>query len=204
MHVATAHPGSLQELLQFFRHSLGQGCHQYPLVLVGAVVNFFQQVVNLIDTRTHLDDRVEQTGRSNHLLHHHSVGLAQFVVTRRGTDEDDLIDHILKLIEGQRTVIHGRGQTETVVYQVHLTRPVAAPHRPHLRNGHVAFVDHHQKVRRKVIEQTERPLTGLTAVEITRVVLNARAVSQFPNHFQIELGTFLDALRLEEAALLLK
>ena len=57
----------------------------------------------------------------------------------------------------------------------------------------MTLIHHHQKIVREVIQQTEGPLTGQTPVKIARVVLNAGAVAQFAHHFEVKLGTFLNA-----------
>ena len=49
----------------------------------------------------------------------------------------------------------------------------------------MTLVNYQQKIIRKIIEQTERTASGRTSVEIAGIILNARAITQFLNHFQI-------------------
>ena len=85
-------------------------------------------------------------------------GVLGLVDRRRGGDEDGLAHDLLELVEAQRAVVQRRGQAETVVDQVLLARAVALVHAADLRNGDVAFVDEHQRVRRQVVDQRRRRL----------------------------------------------
>lgn len=60
-------------------HLLGQGRHQYTLVAVGAFPDLVHQIVDLALGRFHHDLRVDQSGRSDHLLDELTVGLAELV-----------------------------------------------------------------------------------------------------------------------------
>ena len=64
----------------------------------------------------------------------------------------------------------------------------------------MAFVHDHQVVFREVVDQTERTRSGGAAVEIARVVLDAGAVAQLLNHFEVVLHALFDALRLHRAS----
>src|SRR5690606_20306506 len=67
-----------------------------------------------------------------------------------------------------------------------------------LRNRDVAFVDEEQRVVGQVVEQAGRRLTGATAGQIPRVVLDAGAVTDLHDHFHVEARALLEALRLDE------
>jgi len=56
------------------------------------------------------------------------------------------------------------------------------------------LIDNHQRIVRKVFKQCGRRLAGRPPRQIARVVLNTRAVTQFPNHLQIVLGALREAL----------
>jgi len=62
--------------------------------------------------RTHLDLRVYQAGGANDLLHDHPGRTGELIGSGSGRDVDGLLDAILKLLELQRAVVHGRGQAE--------------------------------------------------------------------------------------------
>ena len=126
----------------------------------------------------------------------------QFVIGRRSAHIHNLILQSFPFVERKRTVIHGARQTESVIDEVHLARSVAAIHGSNLRNGHVAFVDDHEVIFREIIEQTERPLSRLTSVEVTRVILNARAEAELLHHFNIIYHAFFHAFGFNELALL--
>ncbi len=72
----------------------------------------------------------------------------------------------------------------------------------HLRQRHVALVDDGKIILGKEVEQAERPRPLRTPVEVSRVVLDARAVAQLLYHFEVVLDALLYALRLHHAALL--
>ncbi len=155
----------------------------------------------MVEAGPHVDFGVEQSGGADDLLHHHAVGLAQFVVGGRGAHEEGLGREVFEFLEGERTVVHRRGQPEAVFDQRFLAGAVAAPHGPDLRHGDVAFVHDHQEILGEIVEQAEGPLTGQAFVEVARVVLDARAVAEFAHHLHVELGAFLDALGFQQSAL---
>ena len=70
-----------------------------------------------------------------------------------------------------------------------------------LGHGHVALVDHDQEVLREVVEQGVGPLAGRAAVEVGRVVLDARAHAGLLEHLEVVLGARAQPLGLEELAL---
>ena len=63
----------------------------------------------------------------------------------------------------------------------------------------MALVHDHHVVLRKVVDQAERARSGGPAVEIARIVLDAGAVAQLLDHFEVVLHALLDALRLHRA-----
>ena len=68
----------------------------------------------------------------------------------------------------------------------------------------MAFVEHHQRIRRQVVEQRRRRLAGPASRQIPRIVFDALAVADLLNHLQIKLRALLDALCLDQLADLLK
>ena len=64
----------------------------------------------------------------------------------------------------------------------------------------MALVHHQQEVFREEIQQAVWPFARLSAVEISRIVLDARTVTQLLDHLHVVFHTLLDALRLDSVA----
>ena len=71
---------------------------------------------------------------------------------------------------------------------------------PHLGNRDVRLVDDHEKVRRKVVEQREGAFAGLTPVEVSGVVLDARTDARLFQHLEVVLSARTQSLCLEQLA----
>ncbi len=99
---------------QILRHPLGERRHEHALFPLGTVANLLQQVIHLPAHRPHLDGRIHESGRTNHLLDHDAAGLRELVWTGRGGDMDDLVHTLFPLREVQRPVIERRWQAESV------------------------------------------------------------------------------------------
>ncbi|MNR29244.1 hypothetical protein D3C85_1466210 [compost metagenome] len=54
----------------------------------------------------------------------------------------------------------------------------------------MAFIDHHQVIIRKIIQQTERTHSRGTAVKETGVVFNSGAIAKLLHHFNIKVYSF--------------
>ena len=186
-----------QVAVQLLGHAFGQGGDQHPLVALDALLYLLEQVVYLVEAGPHLDDRVEQTGGPDDLLYHHALALLELVVGRGGAYVDNLPGQTLELVELQRPVIHGSRQAEPVLHQIHLARTVAPVHGPDLRHGHVALVDDGEKILGEIVEQAEGAGTRFAAVEVARVVLDARAVAYLANHLHVVGHPLVEPLGLE-------
>ena len=84
----------------------------------------------------------------------------------------DLLD---ELVEPQRPVVHRRRQPEPVLDQRLLAGAVALVLAVELRHRDVRLVEHDEVVVGEVVEQRVRHLARRAAVEVARVVLDARA-----------------------------
>ena len=73
-----------------------------------------------------------------------------------------------------------------------------------LRHRDVTLVDHDQEVLGEVVEQRERRLAEVAAVDVHRVVLDAVAVADLADHLEVVLGAHPQPLRLEQLAFLLE
>ena len=81
---------------------------------------------------------------------------------------------------------------------------VASEHGVDLRQRDVRLVDEGDEVFREIVDQAERALSGLTAVEIAAIVFDSGAVAEFFEHLDIVLDPLLDALGFEHLALALE
>ncbi len=109
--------------------------------------------------------RIDESGRPYDLLN----DLGRFVDlpgARRRREQDRLACLVMPLLEGQGPVIHRRWETESVLDEHVLSRPVTCELAVDLRDGDVALVDDGQVVIREVVEQRVGRLACLPAVEI--------------------------------------
>ena len=111
---------------------------------------------------------------------------------------------MLELLEVERTVVERRGHAKSIFHQGLLARTVAVIHAVKLRHSLVRLVDEHQKVARKIIKQRGRRFARKASGEMARVVLDAVAVAHGLDHFEVIHHALMDALRFDEASLLLK
>ena len=204
--VDVAHPDVdlVQIVGQLLGHPLGQGRDEYPLVLLGSLADLLDKIIDLILGRTHLDRRIQQACRPHNLFDHKAVGAFQLIVRRCGADIDLLTGNRVELIEGQRSVVRGSRKSETIFNKDRLSRVVAAVHRPDLRNRDVALVNERDEVLREIVDEAERSLTRLTAVQIAGVVLDARAVAHLLDHLKVVLHSLLQPFGLQPLANLIE
>src|SRR5205814_10516249 len=78
--------------------------------------------------------------------------------------------------------------------------PNAGLHAADLRNALMAVVDDDERVLRQLVEQRRRRLARCAPGQVPRVVLDAVAVADLPNHLEIEHGPLMQPLGLEELA----
>ena len=201
MHIGTPDADTPHVGTQLFCHALGERGHKGALVAFDAELDFLQQVVDLTARWTNCNLRVEQACRADNLLGDDTFALTQFVVGWCGADIYRLPCEGFKFLETERTVVGGSLQTETVVHKVDFTALVAAKHSPDLWHRHMALVDDGEEVAGHTVEQTERTLAGFSAVEVARIVLNARAVAHLANHFKVVFHTLFQSLGLHRACL---
>ena len=186
-----------KEIGKVFGHALGQGSDQHPLLHSHPSVDFREQVIHLGRRWPHLDHRIQQSGRPNHLLHH-LASVLRLIVTRRGRHEDHLGGNSLPLLKPHGPVIQCRRQAKTILNQRFLPGPVTFIHGANLGNGHVGLVHHQQCVRRQVIKQGGWRLARRPARQIAGVVLDAVAVTKLHHHFHVVAGALLKALGLHQ------
>ncbi len=198
MQVSHAHAVFTEVFGEILRHLLGQGGDQHAVALRDAPVDLAEQVVDLGARRPHLDLGVDQPGRTHHQFDHRALGLRQFLLRRRGRDVDGARLATLELVELERPVVERRRQAEPILDQGLLARPVALVHAAELRERDVGFVDHQQRVRRKIVEQARRRLPRRASGEMARVVLDPLAEPDLGQHLEVEGGALLEPLRLQQ------
>ena len=74
-------------------------------LLFGANANFLEQVVHLALDRANFDFRIDQAGRTNHLLDEYAAGFRQLVRAGRGGNVDHLIGAMLEFLESKRAIV---------------------------------------------------------------------------------------------------
>ncbi len=179
---------------------LRQRRHERALAALDALLHLVEQVVDLAARRPHLDHRVEQARRADHLLDDLRAD-RQLVRARRRRDEDDLVQVVLELLEVQRPVVQRRRQPEAEVDQRLLARRVAVVHAAHLRDRDVRLVDEHQEVVREVVEQRPRRAARRAARQVPAVVLDAGAVARLAQRLEVVVRALLEPRRLQDLAL---
>ena len=104
----------------------------------------------------------------------------------------------VKLVKGEGAVIKRRRKTEAVVDQSFLTGSVSGVHTSDLRQRNVRFIDHQQEIIGHEVQQSERNGSGRTSGEDAGIILYSRAEANLLQHFDIILGSLLDALGFNE------
>ena len=112
MQVAHAHTVVGQILSQVLRHALGQRRDEHAVAQFDARTRFAEQIVDLGRYWTYLDLGIDQPGRSHEEFHHAAVGLVEFILGRRGRDEDGTRRARLPFLETQGPIVQRRRQPE--------------------------------------------------------------------------------------------
>ncbi len=170
---------------QVLGHSFCKRRDQHAFVCGRAPSYFGQHIVDLCPCRSHLDLRIDEPCRA-HQLFDGIVGPLGLVIARRRRHIYGLRRQRFEFIETQRPVVERGRQAESVFDQRFLARAIATIHAAELRYRDVTFVDDQDRVMRHVIEQARRRFTFPAARQIARVILDPGAVTEFPNHLQIE------------------
>src|SRR5579864_8566608 len=108
---------------------------------------------------------------------------------------------MLVFLEGERTVIEGRGHAEAVIHQGLFARAVAMIHSVELRNGLVRFVHDKQVIGWNVIKKSGRSLSGQASGKMARVIFNTVTIADGAHHLDIEMSSLHDALRFDDFSL---
>ena len=208
--VPHAEPVLLIVLREVLGHALGEGGDQRALVALGARAHLGHEVVHLGPRRADGDLRVHQAGGPDDLLGHRpplpgvprSGALParerELVGAGRRGHVEGLRHQRRELLEGQGAVVEGGREPETVLDEGLFPRAVSRVHAPDLRHGHVGLVDDDEGVLREVVHQGRRVLARLAPGQVARVVLDAVAIADLPQHLHVQERALLQPLRLEQ------
>ncbi len=140
---------------QVLGHLFCQRRDEDALVPGGPGPDLGHEVVDLAADGPDLELRVGQPRRADDLFDHPAGRSLQLVDPRRRRDVEGLTDAALELVEVERAVVEGRGQSEAVVDEGQLARAVARVHPADLGHGDVGLVDDGQEILGEVVEQGE-------------------------------------------------
>ena len=191
-----------QKVSQIFRHFLGERRHQHAFALLYSFRNFRQKIVHLCRCRPDFNRRINQACRTHDLLDHLPLTAFEFVFRRRCRHENRLTHFGLELIKPQRPVVERRGQSEPVANQRFLSRTVTAVHAAELSHHHVAFIKEHQRISGQIVNEAGRRGPGSKPSQVAGIVFDSFAEPHLIEHFQIEIGALLQALRFYEEIVL--
>ena len=200
MDVPDPNTDPVEIVCQLLGHPLGEGCDKDPLVILRPLADLFHQVVHLVFRRSNLNRRIQKPGRTYNLLYHKTFRAIQLIIGRSGADIYLLPGDLVELVELQRAVVRRGREPEAIFNQNRLAGVVTSVHGPYLGDGDVALVDESDKVVREVVDQAERPLSWLAAVQIPGVVLDPGAVSHLLDHLKIVLNPLLQAFGFQSLA----
>ena len=111
------------------------------------------------------------------------------------------MDALLKFVEFERTVVERAGQAEAVFDEALFSGAVAVVHRAHLRERDVGFIHKEEEILGKIVDERQRRGTDGAAADDAGIVLDARAVAEFPQHLDVVACALADTLRLHRLAL---
>ena len=178
VHILGVHAVFFQVVGQVLGHFDSQGGNQGTLAAVDALQNFAQQILDLAFHWAYHDDGVQQTGGADDLLGH-AAGMFPFIGAGGSADKDRLADLGFKFLKFQRAVVKRRGQAEAIFHQRFFAAVVPAEHAADLRQHHMAFIHHQDKIFGEVVQQRGGGGAGGTAGQHGRVVLDALAHANF-------------------------
>ena len=172
MDIIGTHLVAQEILAELFRHTFGKSGDQYALISLNALLYLLHEVVNLVLSGAHLDDGVEQTCGTNHLLNDNAFRLLQLVFGGGSAHIDGLRSEFLELIEAEWTVVECGRQTVAVLHQRRLALAVTSIHGTNLRHTLVALVNDKEEVFGEEVEQAVWAFTRVASVEVARIVLD--------------------------------
>ena len=200
MQIPHLYPDVFQIIRQALCHFLRERRDESSLSFCCSLVYLTYQMVHLTFCAVHLYHRIQQPCRPYYLLCRNAAALLFFIRRRRCTDVNYLIYEIVEFFKFQRSVVKRRRQSETVIHQRLLPRPVPRIHRPKLRKHDMRFIYYYQKIIRYIVYQRIRPASRFKSRYVPRVVLYAFACADFSEHFHIVSRPLLYTLRFYQLA----
>ena len=130
-----------------------------------------------------------------------SHAVLNFKFCRSRADIDDLVRQLHELVEIERPIIERAGQAKPVIDEHCLARAIAFIHPTDLRDRGVRFIDDHQKIFRKKVDDRVRLRTGRAPRQMARVIFDPVTEPHFLQHFQIVFSAHSQALRFQKFVL---
>src|SRR3990167_2732159 len=113
----------------------------------------------------HFHEGIQKAGRTDDEIHHLPRCL-NLILGRSGRDKNSVRKVPLELLEFQRPVIKGAGQSKAEINEILLSRIISAIHAVRLRNGLVGLIDDKKKILWEIIQQNIRGLANFSAIEM--------------------------------------
>ena len=190
----------LQKLRQVFGHFFGERRDQNSFFFGHHFFNFQKHILDLSLGGFDFQLRIKQARWANDLLRDFG-GMFFFKNCRCGRSENHLIDARFKFFKFQRPIVQRTWQTKTIFNQRRFPSLIASIHGPDLRNSHVRFIHHHQKIFGKIVNQGVRRFARLALRQKARIIFNSIAKTHLPHHFQILPRAPRNSFRFQQLAI---
>ena len=145
---------------------------KHPLPLGGTGVDLPDEVVDLALHRADLHLGVQKARGPDELLHYLARPLP-LVLAGGGGDVDDLVESLLELFELQGPIVEGAGEPEAVVDEGGLSGVVSVVHGMDLWQRDMAFVNEHEEIIGKIVQQRHGGGAHRAACNDPGIVFNA-------------------------------
>ena len=197
MEIPSPHPHLQQVVGQVLGHLLGERGNQHPLLHFDTLLDLIEQIVDLALGGLDDDLGVHQPGGADDLFDD-LAGVLQLPTARRRRQQDRLVGSLEPFVEPEGPIVHGREEPESMLDENLLATSVALVLAVKLWDGHMALVENHEEVVREVVHQGVRRLSRLPPVQVSRVILDAVAVTELPHHLEVVCGTHAKPLSLQQ------
>ena len=116
---------------QIFRHTFCQCRDKNLISLFYFFIDFSDQVIDLTFHRTHLNLRIQKSGRADDLLCAEHL-MIRLILSRCRRDKHHLIQFVFEFIKTQRTIVLRRRQAEPIIHQCLFTALITGIHTANL------------------------------------------------------------------------
>jgi len=190
-----------EKIRQVLGKTFGQRRYEDTFFLLYRFSDIEKKYVDLVRSPLYNDLRIHKTCGSYDLFHDNPSRLFKFLFGRSSRDIKGLFFPGFKLFKCKRPVIERRRQPKTKFNERGLPGTITAVHADELRYCYVAFINHNNSVLRQIVHKRRRRFTGFSSGKVTGIVLNARAITHFSEHFKIIVSPHLYALGFEQLVL---